>query len=177
MERGWAVWHGTGQLIASFKMSDASLTVLRSFRSSLLHNSFPFSPPLSLARFRYGRLVRCDIPAPRSSSSKPYAFVEFEDSRDADDAYRDMHGRSVDGYKISIQWAKNPPRDSRDSRDRRDRSRSPRRERRGSRSPRRGGGGGGGRDRSRDRDRRVSTELSLFVFSFIPFPFILLQWF
>ncbi|KAJ3213828.1 hypothetical protein HK099_007173 [Clydaea vesicula] len=60
---------------------------------------------------RYGRLVRCDIPAPRNhySSSKPYAFVEYEDPRDAEDAYFEMQNRRIDGYNIIIQWAKNSP--------------------------------------------------------------------
>ncbi|KNC99278.1 uncharacterized protein SPPG_05532 [Spizellomyces punctatus DAOM BR117] len=83
---------------------------------------------------RYGRLVRCDIPAPRGAAAKPYAFVEFEDPRDAEDAYYEMQGRKVDGYMLNIQWAKNAP--SRNWRydDRRDRSRSPPRRRRVSRS-------------------------------------------
>ncbi|KAI8585691.1 hypothetical protein BDZ88DRAFT_510415 [Geranomyces variabilis] len=74
---------------------------------------------------RYGRLVRCDIPAPRGIATKPYAFVEFEDDRDAEDAYYEMQNRKVDGYPLNIQWAKNAP--SRNWRydDRRDRSRSP----------------------------------------------------
>ncbi|KAI8327909.1 hypothetical protein BC941DRAFT_445990 [Chlamydoabsidia padenii] len=58
---------------------------------------------------RYGRLVRCDIPAPKSFSSKPYAFVEFEDPRDAEDSFNEMHGRRIDGYTISVQWARNAP--------------------------------------------------------------------
>ncbi|KAI9089610.1 hypothetical protein DFS34DRAFT_639174 [Phlyctochytrium arcticum] len=93
---------------------------------------------------RYGRLVRCDIPAPRGAQAKPYAFVEYEDGRDAEDAYDDMQGRRVDGYTLNIQWAKNAPSrswryDDRAERpDRRGRSRSPPRRRRGgsrSRSP------------------------------------------
>jgi len=59
---------------------------------------------------RFGRLVRCDVPAPRNSSgSSPYAFIEFRSERDAEDAYYDMHGRQFEGYRLSVQWAKNPP--------------------------------------------------------------------
>ncbi|KAI7867353.1 hypothetical protein BDF14DRAFT_1802965 [Spinellus fusiger] len=81
---------------------------------------------------RYGRLVRCDIPAPKSFSSKPYAFVEFEDPRDAEDAFNEMHGRRLDGYTISVQWARNAPSASwrYDRSPRRRRSMSPRPERR-----------------------------------------------
>ncbi|TFK99860.1 hypothetical protein BDV98DRAFT_650563 [Pterulicium gracile] len=60
---------------------------------------------------RFGPLVRCDVPAPRNphASSNPYAFVEFRSTRDAEDAYYDMHGRKFEGSRLSIQWAKNPP--------------------------------------------------------------------
>ncbi|KAI8883611.1 RNA-binding domain-containing protein [Backusella circina FSU 941] len=58
---------------------------------------------------RYGRLVRCDIPAPKPYAAKVYAFVEFEDPRDAEDAFNEMHGRRIDGYTISVQWARNAP--------------------------------------------------------------------
>ncbi|CAO3654768.1 unnamed protein product [Mucor hiemalis] len=57
---------------------------------------------------RYGRLVRCDIPAPRGYSSKPYAFVEFENTRDAEDAFTEMHGRNIEGYTLAVQWARIP---------------------------------------------------------------------
>ncbi|KAI9611308.1 hypothetical protein KEM48_004549 [Puccinia striiformis f. sp. tritici PST-130] len=59
---------------------------------------------------RYGRLVRCDIPAAKSSTAKSYAFVEFEDERDAADAYYEMHGRRLDGDTLNVQWAKMPHR-------------------------------------------------------------------
>jgi len=38
-----------------------------------------------------------------------FAFVEFRREDDAEDAYYDMHGRSIDGRRISVQWAKRPP--------------------------------------------------------------------
>ncbi|THH30300.1 hypothetical protein EUX98_g3883 [Antrodiella citrinella] len=97
---------------------------------------------------RYGPLVRCDVPAPRNSHSNS------NPTRDAEEAYHDMHGRHFDGARISIQWAKNPPssmwradRRSPPPRRDRDRSRSPRRSARDrvERDP---------RDRERDRDER-----------------------
>ncbi|KAI8578761.1 hypothetical protein K450DRAFT_245384 [Umbelopsis ramanniana AG] len=89
---------------------------------------------------RYGRLVRCDIPAQKNPSAKPFAFVEFEDPRDAEDALNEMHGRRVEGHTLTIQWAKS----SASNRWRSDRSRSPP-NRYGGRSP------GNGRYRSRSR--------------------------
>ncbi|KDQ55925.1 hypothetical protein JAAARDRAFT_314554 [Jaapia argillacea MUCL 33604] len=120
---------------------------------------------------RYGPLIRCDVPAPRNprSSSNPYAFVEFRSTRDAEEAYYDMHGRFFDGYRLSIQWAKNPPssvwryeRRSPPPRSGgsangapppRDREREPRRDRERSRSPRRVDDIPPMKD-DRDRDRR-----------------------
>jgi hypothetical protein len=39
---------------------------------------------------RYGRLVRCDIPATHNPQAKPYSFVEFRYEEDAEDAYKYM---------------------------------------------------------------------------------------
>ncbi|KAF9481589.1 RNA-binding domain-containing protein [Pholiota conissans] len=116
---------------------------------------------------RFGPLVRCDVPAPRNphATHNPYAFVEFRNNRDAEDAYYDMHGRYFEGSRLSIQWAKNPPSSVwrfekrepppyRSSRDR-ERSRSPRR-----RDDRDRNGDRDGRDRrrrSRSPDRRRSA--------------------
>ncbi|KAI8879208.1 RNA-binding domain-containing protein [Backusella circina FSU 941] len=55
---------------------------------------------------RYGRLVRLDIPAPKNHNAKPYAFVEFESGRDAEDALAELNGRTVNGYVLYVQWAR-----------------------------------------------------------------------
>lgn len=124
---------------------------------------------------RYGRLVRCDIPAPRSASSRLFAFVEYESRRDADDAYHEMHNKRIGRDDLlKIEWARTPPsaswrfdsgrdRPRGERSDRGDRSdrgeradrgvRSPRRR---STSPRRDRGGSPRKDdrRERDYDRR-----------------------
>ncbi|KAI9661246.1 MAG: hypothetical protein M1821_009573 [Bathelium mastoideum] len=84
---------------------------------------------------RYGRLVRCDIPAPRSASSRLFAFVEYESRRDADDAYHEMHNKRIGRDDIlKIEWARTPPSASWRFDSGTGRDRPPRRER----SPRRG---------------------------------------
>ncbi|KAG4105944.1 RNA-binding domain-containing protein [Neocallimastix lanati (nom. inval.)] len=74
---------------------------------------------------RYGRLVRSDIPRPRYYNSTRYAFVEFEDPRDAEDAFYEMHRRKIRGCQISIQWAKSNIRSNYSRSYSRSRSRSP----------------------------------------------------
>ncbi|KAK8042189.1 hypothetical protein PG993_006712 [Apiospora rasikravindrae] len=133
---------------------------------------------------RYGRLVRCDIPAPRSASSRLFAFVEYEDRRDADDAYHEMHNKRIGRDDLlKIEWARTPPsaswrfdsgrdRDGRGDRDSRRSARSPRRGR--SPSPRRSTReyspkkedrrdrdyDRSDRDRDYDRDRRDTRDRS-----------------
>lgn len=91
---------------------------------------------------RFGKLTDVYIPMDNySGRSKGFAFVTFEDVRDAQDALRDMDGIDIDGRRVIVEVAK------------------PRR-----RAPPRGYGGGGyrgggrrgrdSRDNSRDRGRR-----------------------
>ncbi|CAN6597695.1 hypothetical protein TRVA0_001S04654 [Trichomonascus vanleenenianus] len=99
---------------------------------------------------RFGPLVRCDIPPPKGPHARSYAFVEYEDYRDAEDAYYDMHRRRIaSGDVLTIEWAKQPRKKFRERGSRyrgssrsasprgrsRRRSRSPYGERRYSRSP------------------------------------------
>jgi hypothetical protein len=53
---------------------------------------------------RYGKLIRADIPAMKPGPrSIPYAFVEYRSDRDAEAAYKDMHGHYFDGVRLRIE--------------------------------------------------------------------------
>ncbi|XP_022288328.1 uncharacterized protein LOC111100581 [Crassostrea virginica] len=113
----------------------------------------------------YGRMTRCEI---KYGAEMAYAFIDYEDHRDAEDAVRYENGRDICGSSIIVERAKGAPRRSlasrgsgyddyrsgRGSRDYPDRSErrssGPRggRYRSPSPSPRRR------RSRSRSRDRR-----------------------
>ncbi|KAJ4460279.1 putative splicing factor; arginine/serine-rich 1 [Paratrimastix pyriformis] len=58
---------------------------------------------------RYGKVVRCDLPPPRSGRSMRIAFVEFESSHDAEDALRGLQGYRFHGSSFSIDYAKLAP--------------------------------------------------------------------
>ncbi|CAG5159365.1 uncharacterized protein ALTATR162_LOCUS5547 [Alternaria atra] len=102
---------------------------------------------------RYGRLVRCDIPAPRSASSRLFAFVEYESRRDADDAYHEMHNKRIGRDDLlKIEWARTPPSASWRFDSGRDRPRGERSERGGDRGDR-----GDRSDRGDRADRGVRS--------------------
>merc|ERR1712093_657269 len=123
-------------------------------------NGMSANVDISMITFDYGRLVRCDIPAPRTAQSRLFAFVEYESRRDADDAYHEMHNkRLARDDLLKIEWARTPPSASWRFDTGRERERAPagRRTspRRGGRSPspRRGRGDYSPRkDDRRDRD-------------------------
>ncbi|KAJ3019707.1 hypothetical protein HKX48_001863 [Thoreauomyces humboldtii] len=50
---------------------------------------------------RYGQITRVDVPVPRNRSR--FAFVEFDDARDAEDAFYGMQGRPVGDVRLDIQ--------------------------------------------------------------------------
>uniref|UniRef100_A0A1J3JIE7 Serine/arginine-rich splicing factor RS2Z32 n=1 Tax=Noccaea caerulescens TaxID=107243 RepID=A0A1J3JIE7_NOCCA len=59
---------------------------------------------------RYGRVRDVDM-------KRDYAFVEFSDPRDADDARYYLDGRDFDGSRITVEVSRGAPRGSRDPRD------------------------------------------------------------
>ncbi|TVU21753.1 hypothetical protein EJB05_31410, partial [Eragrostis curvula] len=60
---------------------------------------------------RYGRVRNVDM-------KHEFAFVEFSDPRDADDARYNLDGREFDGSRMIVEFAKGVPRGSGGSRDR-----------------------------------------------------------
>jgi len=51
---------------------------------------------------RYGRVTRCDV---RMGSATAYAFVDFDDHRDAEDALKSENGRDWRGQRMVVEWA------------------------------------------------------------------------
>ncbi|XP_055336983.1 U1 small nuclear ribonucleoprotein 70 kDa-like isoform X2 [Paramacrobiotus metropolitanus] len=65
---------------------------------------------------RYGPLSRCDIKY--SGTGSAFAFVDYEDRRDAEDAIKYENGRELHNYNIVVEWAKKPTRPGYDRDDR-----------------------------------------------------------
>ncbi|XP_019235630.1 PREDICTED: serine/arginine-rich splicing factor SR30-like isoform X1 [Nicotiana attenuata] len=53
--------------------------------------------------YKYGHIVEIDLKVPPRPPG--YAFVEFEDSRDADDAIRGRDGYDFDGHRLRVELA------------------------------------------------------------------------
>ncbi|XP_071104465.1 serine/arginine-rich splicing factor 7-like [Haliotis cracherodii] len=55
----------------------------------------------------YGRMLRCDV---KYGAEMAYAFIDFEDRRDGEDAVKYENGRELCGSSIIVEWAKGNPR-------------------------------------------------------------------
>ncbi|KAL8130491.1 hypothetical protein V2J09_019646 [Rumex salicifolius] len=53
--------------------------------------------------YKYGRIVEIDLKIPPRPPG--YAFVEFEDEQDADDAVRGRDGYDFDGHRLRVEFA------------------------------------------------------------------------
>merc|ERR1711962_814946 len=51
--------------------------------------------------YKYGKIVFIDL---KNRRGPPFAFVEFEDPRDADDAVYAREGYDYDGYKLRVEF-------------------------------------------------------------------------
>jgi len=79
--------------------------------------------------YKYGKIQFIDL---KNRRGPPFAFVEFDDPRDADDAVYARDGYDYDGYKLRVEFPRGGGGSFRGSRD-------------GGRGSRDGGGRGGGR--------------------------------
>uniref|UniRef100_A0A8C1AZ27 Serine and arginine rich splicing factor 6a n=1 Tax=Cyprinus carpio carpio TaxID=630221 RepID=A0A8C1AZ27_CYPCA len=52
----------------------------------------------------YGKLLEVDL-------KNGYGFVEFEDTRDADDAVYELNGKELCGERVMVEHARGPRRD------------------------------------------------------------------
>lgn len=59
---------------------------------------------LSNGNFRYGRIREIDLKTPARPPA--FAFITFEDYRDAEDAIRARDGYNFDGYRLRVEFAK-----------------------------------------------------------------------
>ncbi|EEB09725.1 Srp1 family splicing factor [Schizosaccharomyces japonicus yFS275] len=55
---------------------------------------------------KFGRIVRCDIPVFRTPATRRYAFVEFEERRDAEAAHSRMHRTRLNDDILHVEWAR-----------------------------------------------------------------------
>ena len=68
---------------------------------------------------RYGKIREIDLKTPARPPA--FAFIAFDDYRDAQDAIRGRDGYNFDGYRLRVEFSKGDRgRDGRDGRDRRD---------------------------------------------------------
>lgn len=95
---------------------------------------------------RYGRIVDITLPLDYyTRDAKGYGFVEYEESRDAEEALHALDRYRLMGRELEVEFARG---------DRKTPSEMRAREKESRHSGGRGGGDSGRRDRSRSRDRR-----------------------
>lgn len=92
-----------------------------------------------------------------------YAFVEFEDKRDADDAVYELDKKNFFGSRITVEHAKGTPREDGDQRGDRGDQRGDRGDRKPFRSDRDRDRGGGYRGRGGGHERPYNTEWRIIV--------------
>lgn len=51
--------------------------------------------------YKYGKINFINL---KDKNGPPFAFIEFDDPRDAEDAVRDRDGYDYDGYSLRVEW-------------------------------------------------------------------------
>nr|CCA23709.1 splicing factor putative [Albugo laibachii Nc14] len=69
-------------------------------------------PELEKTFGEFGKIVNVILKFPRRPP--PFAFIEYEDLRDAEDAVQQMHGKELHGAEIRVEISRNGPKASRD---------------------------------------------------------------
>jgi arginine/serine-rich splicing factor 1/9 len=59
--------------------------------------------------YKYGKMNFVDL---KNRKGPPFAFIEFDDVRDAQDAVKSRDGYNYDGYKLRVEFSKGPRFDS-----------------------------------------------------------------
>ncbi|KAH1195161.1 Serine/arginine-rich splicing factor RS2Z32 [Glycine max] len=75
---------------------------------------FWLNPEVCGGRFAMVELVEIPVGVRGVDMKNDFAFVDFSDPRDADDARYNLDGRDVDGSRIIVEFAKGAPRGSRE---------------------------------------------------------------
>ena len=52
---------------------------------------------------KYGRITECDLKHPRNGEGLAFAFIQYEDPRDAEDAIRGRDGYRLAGQRLKVQ--------------------------------------------------------------------------
>jgi len=53
--------------------------------------------------FKFGKIANIEV---KREARKPFAFVEFEDDRDCEDAVRSRNNYNYDGYRLTVEFPK-----------------------------------------------------------------------
>src|SRR5438477_334476 len=99
-ERNWTT--STGRRQYSVLWWKASIH----WRRSILHSSMTQVEDLELIFSRFGKILSCEvIRDKRTGDSLQYAFIEFEEQKDCEQAYFKMQNVLIDDHRIHVDFS------------------------------------------------------------------------
>ncbi|KAJ3066434.1 hypothetical protein HK102_007654, partial [Quaeritorhiza haematococci] len=93
-------------ILKTFSTSTVGLLGTETYKTPIPFYSF-FCPPPARSDSVFG--IRCDL---KRGNNFNFAFVEFEDRRDAEDALKATDGKQLQGTRMVVEWAKGGTRKS-----------------------------------------------------------------